>query len=155
MSDLYSAYKDKFTIAERKKLVAESLSILRQAKKKTQKEVAEAIGINVQTYSSYERGRNETPAEILVRLSLYYDVSLDVIMQKENFAKSSYNIMEQFSAMEKELQTFREKLFNGDKQAQGEFKAISEGLLALTQAIKDTHDIGLYEAKKNESDTDD
>lgn len=154
MNDLFNAYKDKFTIAERKKLVADSLRFLREDKKKTQKEIAEAIGINVQTYSSYERGRNETPAEILVRLSLYYEISLDTIMQRNNFEKSSYNVIEQFSAVDKELQTFREKLFNGDEKAQGDFKILAEGLLALTQAVKDAQDIAINKAKENESTTD-
>ncbi len=36
----------------------------------SQKEVAEAIGVSTQSYATYERGRNEAPAEVLIRLAM-------------------------------------------------------------------------------------
>ncbi len=77
-------YNNVFNKDERKLLIALSLKTIRLERAKTQKEVAEAIGLNLQTYSAYERGRNEIPAEYLVRLSYYYDMPLDILMQRDN-----------------------------------------------------------------------
>ena len=46
------------------------------------KEIASYIGINNQTYRTYEIGRNEAPQEVIVRLSFLYEVPTDYLLQK-------------------------------------------------------------------------
>lgn len=59
---------------------AEMLKLLRTQKGVTQKEVAEYLGISVAAYSLYETGQREPRLEILEELSLYFNVSLSVLV---------------------------------------------------------------------------
>lgn len=136
MDELFKAYGNLYTQAERKGLIASYIKALREAHGLSQKAVAEALDINVQTYAAYERGRNEAPAEILVRLSLYYDVPLDVIMQRDNMNKDAYAVQQQFAYFEKEIQGISDKLVAADPETQKKFKTYIEGLGQLTDMIK-------------------
>lgn len=46
----------------------------------TQKQLASILNCSQQVYSNYELGQRDTPTEILIRLSLFYDVSTDYIL---------------------------------------------------------------------------
>ena len=48
-------YDNIYTIAERKELISEMLKFHRLTNKYTQSYVAEQLGINAQTYATYER----------------------------------------------------------------------------------------------------
>lgn len=102
-------YEKQFDIAARKQMVAEMLGELRKAKGWQQKEVAEILGVSPQTYNGYEKGRNEPPVEILVRLSFLYNVPVDSIVQKDRLHAFDQSAMETVKAMEQELATLREK----------------------------------------------
>lgn len=52
---------------------------LREDSDKTQKQVAEEIGLWLNTYRNYETGDREPPFEIMIKLAKYYDVSLDYL----------------------------------------------------------------------------
>lgn len=60
MNKQFEDYHNLYTNEERKKLIANSIVALRKGLNMTQKEVAEAIGINPTTYVGYERGKSET-----------------------------------------------------------------------------------------------
>lgn len=64
---------------ERKKMIADRLKELRTEKDFTQEEVAKKIKINRTTYAGYEAERTEPNAEVLTRLAILYDVSMDYI----------------------------------------------------------------------------
>lgn len=70
-------YNDKFK--ERKKMIADRLKELRINKKLTQGDVAKEIDINRGTYAGYEIERTEPNAEVLTRLAIFYDVSMDYL----------------------------------------------------------------------------
>ena len=53
---------------------------LREDKDKTQKEIAAALNCSQQVYSNYELGQRDIPTDILIRLSKYYNVSVDYIL---------------------------------------------------------------------------
>lgn len=53
---------------------------LREDNDKTQRELAEYLGIAQNTYSNYENANREIPIELLIRLSRYYDVNLEYIL---------------------------------------------------------------------------
>ncbi len=53
---------------------------LREAKKLTQKQISEVLGIRQQVYSKYELGVRSLPLEHLVKLCKYYDISADWIL---------------------------------------------------------------------------
>ena len=45
----------------------------------TQQDIAEYLGTSQTMYARYERGANEMPIRHLIRLSQYYNVSLDYL----------------------------------------------------------------------------
>ena len=51
---------------------------LREDADKTQQEIAEYLGTSQTMYARYERGANEMPIRHLIKLSDYYQVSLDL-----------------------------------------------------------------------------
>lgn len=52
---------------------------LREDADKTQQEIAEYLGTSQTMYARYERGANEMPLRHLIKLSDYYQVSLDYL----------------------------------------------------------------------------
>lgn len=53
---------------------------LREDKDLTQKEVAKALNCSQQVYSNYELGQRDIPTDILIKLSAFYNVSVDYIL---------------------------------------------------------------------------
>ena len=60
------------------------LKDLREDADKTQKEIAEVLHDTQQHYQLYESGKREVPLWVAVRLSEYYDVSIDYIAGRTN-----------------------------------------------------------------------
>lgn len=52
---------------------------LREDADKTQQEIVEYLGTSQTMYARYERGANEMPIRHLIKLSDYYQVSLDYL----------------------------------------------------------------------------
>ena len=52
---------------------------LREDADKTQQDIAEYLGTSQTMYARYERGANEMPIRHLIKLSDYYQVSLDYL----------------------------------------------------------------------------
>ena len=77
---------------------------LREDKDKTQKEVAEDLGITQQQYSLYEKGNRTIPVDFLIMLSKYYKVSTDYILGltdiKQPYTKIKNNININFGNVE-------------------------------------------------------
>ena len=53
---------------------------LREDNDKTQKELARILNCSQQVYSNYELGQRDIPTDILIKLSKYYNVSVDYIL---------------------------------------------------------------------------
>lgn len=53
---------------------------LREERQLKQTAVANILSIKQNTYSQYERGERQIPIEALVKLSVYYGVSVDYIL---------------------------------------------------------------------------
>lgn len=60
--------------------IALRLKLARQAAKKTQKEVADALGMTYQAISNYERGKTKVESDILIKLSRIYGVSVPELL---------------------------------------------------------------------------
>jgi len=58
----------------------ERIRALREDSDKTQRELAEILNCSQQVYSNYELGQRDIPTDILIRLSLYYQVSTDYLL---------------------------------------------------------------------------
>lgn len=141
MNKLLGDYACQFSIEERKQIVAQTIQELRKAKKLTQKDVAEAIGVKLPTYSTYETGRSEPPIEILVRLSYLFNVPIDVLVQKERTYRTSKELTDQINAYKAEI-TKVEEILAQKEGTNPEAQLFVEGLKKMLEAVE--------EASKNE-----
>ena len=60
---------------------------LREDSDLTQKQVSSALNCSQQVYSNYELGQRDIPTDILIKLSRFYDVSVDYILDLSNNPK--------------------------------------------------------------------
>lgn len=88
-------------IKNHKQMVANRLKKLRTDHRYYQEEVAKATNINKLTYSGYENAHNNIPLVALVRLAIFYDVSLDYLCCRTDNPKGCYfNEVEQVKPSE-------------------------------------------------------
>ncbi|MBQ8245627.1 MAG: helix-turn-helix transcriptional regulator [Lachnospiraceae bacterium] len=136
MYEKLKAYNNLYSVKERKELITESLKTYRLLSHLQQKEVAELIGINYQTYCSYENGRSEPPAEILVRLSKLYEIPVDVLVQVDNFNKDKNNQQAQLDIYKKEVEELKEKIAEADPQTKFALNMMLNQINKLIAAIE-------------------
>ena len=65
------------------------LKDLREDKDMLQKDVAKILDMSQTGYSKYEVGTNDIPTQILIKLALFYETSIDYILGLTN-VKESY-----------------------------------------------------------------
>ena len=53
---------------------------LREDRDLTQKQMAKELNCSQQVYSNYELGQRDIPTDILIKLSKFYNVSIDYIL---------------------------------------------------------------------------
>lgn len=58
----------------------ERLRDLREDADMNQTQVARYLGMSQTGYSKYETGENDIPTQVLIKLALLYDVSIDYIL---------------------------------------------------------------------------
>ena len=133
-------YDNIYTIAERKELISEMLKFYRLSNKYTQSYVAEQLGINAQTYATYERGRNEPPAEILVRLSFFYDVPVDALVQRDPLSKNIYERKKQLNQYREIIDEVQRKVLSGDKETREQLKTLTDTVSNLIDTIEKISD---------------
>ncbi len=64
---------------------------LREDHDLTQTQIAKILGMSQTGYSKYETGENDIPTTILIKLSRYYDVSIDYLLGETNTEKRYKN----------------------------------------------------------------
>ena len=63
---------------------------LREDRDLLQRQVAERRRCSQRVYSNYERGERDIPTDILIRLSEFYDVSVDYLLGLTNNPRRNY-----------------------------------------------------------------
>lgn len=63
------------------------LEDLRIDSDKTQADIAEYLGCQREVYRRYEKGTRQIPVDLLLKLSRYYNVSIDYIVGNTNIKK--------------------------------------------------------------------
>lgn len=53
---------------------------LREDRDLTQADIAEILNVNQTTYSRYERGDINIPLDVLIKMALFFDTSIDYIL---------------------------------------------------------------------------
>lgn len=110
-------YTNLFTVEERKKIIAQAMRELRKSSGLSQKEAAAQIGISQATYSTYERGRNEPPAEILVRLSYLFKCPVDILVQRDRLYRTANDALKQVEQYRAEIAKLQQALAEGNGDA--------------------------------------
>lgn len=70
---------------------------LREDHDLTQAKLAQLIGMSQTGYSKYETGENDIPTNILIKLALLYDTSIDYMLGLTNDKKIHYTNSENTS----------------------------------------------------------
>lgn len=65
----------------------ERIRELREDNDLKQKELAAYLSVDQSTYSDYENGRINVPADMLIKIAEYYNVSLDYLVGRSNTKK--------------------------------------------------------------------
>ena len=81
-------------VNKRKTEVAHRIKMLRIEHNYSHEDVAKGTNVKVGTYSNYENGYSNTPIESLVRLAMFYNVSLDYLCCRTNNKKGCYTTEE-------------------------------------------------------------
>lgn len=99
--------------------IGDRIKLLRKKKKKTQKEVCNAIHIEQVTMSQYENNKRIPKLDILISIADYYSVSLDYLVGRidtftnisdsqthvvHSFSDNAVMLLENFEKLEKEEQ---------------------------------------------------
>lgn len=131
--NVLAPYEKQFDVATRKAMVAEMLRELRKQKGVQQKELAEALGISPQTYNGYEKGRNEPPIEMLVRLSFFYDIPVDFLVQRDRQHQFGQSAMESVHVLEQQLAGIRSDLAGTKFGENDQIQALITAMEQLTE----------------------
>ncbi|MCT6925858.1 helix-turn-helix transcriptional regulator [Metasolibacillus sp.] len=104
--------------------------------KRTQEEIAHAIGISRASYSHFENGHREPDNEILLKIADLYEVSVDYLLGREdnrglyvkerNLAYNDEEVAFQAFANDPELQQFYRELYESDEEAVKKLRDIWE-----------------------------
>lgn len=61
-------------------IFSDNIRLLRGKSGKTQRELSEQITITASRYSSYENGKSRPPMDVLIRISRFFHVSIDLLL---------------------------------------------------------------------------
>ncbi len=140
MLNPFAPYECQFTEDERKRMIGQTVSSIRKGKNYSQKEVASMLGISQATYSTYERGRTEPPAEVLVRLSFLFDCPVDVLVQRDRLARTNEDAQKQIDELKRQLQECEEQMAanGGDNPVAQAFLESMNALLRQTEQLNNS-----------------
>ena len=125
-------YNNLFDIDERKELIGQVLKELRLASGKKQSEIAELLGIKAGTYSTYENGTREMPAELIVRTSILYGLPADFLLQTEARTREIYDTKKQIDAFNDQMDELKDLISANENELNPDVK---EFLNSMTKAF--------------------
>lgn len=70
-------------------MISDRLKELRISRNLTQAQIAEGLGLKSKTYSTYECGTREPSALLIKQIALYYGVSSDYILERQNISDNN------------------------------------------------------------------
>ena len=107
-------YKGQFSTEERKHMIAQTMGQLRKGMGMSQKEAAAQIGVSQAAYSAYERGVNEPPMEMMVRLSYLFGCPIDLLAQRDRLARTAEDAREELVDVKRQIAELKAQA--GDNQ---------------------------------------
>lgn len=113
------------------KYIGNSLKTLRKQKGVSQDSLGEVLGVSLQQIQKYEQGKNRISAASLYKLSLYFEISLDVFFRQFDQVSNTENAIDIGSYELQSMQNMWLKLNDQD------FKKII--INVMDQKIKNSH----------------
>ena len=110
MYEMLKKYDYLYNKQERKELIARNITEIRKKAGLQQKEVAELLRVQYQTYRNYESGASEPPAEMLVRLSKLYEIPVDIIIGTDDYSKDKDKSNKIIEEQEREINKLKAKV---------------------------------------------
>lgn len=101
---------------------------LRKQKQLTQQDVADAINATKRTYAAWERGENDLPLDMLVRLANFYGVTTDYILGREPVTAEKKEKLPEHPTEDRERMEF---VINKDML--GDIKPLEEYIRAIVR----------------------
>lgn len=89
-------------------MISQRIKMLREAKQITAKQAAEDLGIPYTTYRNYENGVCEPNVSTLMKLAIYYNISVDWLIGNDMNEKSSPP-EDKWEALRKMLETLSDE----------------------------------------------
>ncbi len=114
-----------------------NLLLLRKGKHLRQIDIANVLGIAVSTYSYWENDINEPDVESLKKLADFFDVSIDMLLDRENLSITTLNTSVQevkqkwLSTLTKMQQSLIENVLKLNELQQYKVQAYMYGLLEV------------------------
>lgn len=108
-----------------------NLKTIRSNSGKTQKQVAEELGISLSAYRKYEQGTRRLTDELLLQLSIYFSVSVDSILESKFSASLSSPSFLEDSEMRSIVNTAVSEMNREDRQ---QFRKLLASYMALSSA---------------------
>ncbi len=121
-------YQCQFTAEERKGIIAQTIREMRMLNQLSQKEVAAAVQVKPTTYNTYETGRTEPPAEILVRLSYLFGVPVDLLVARDRLYRTSKDLSDLLGTAKDELNAMEAQIHAAGQN--------EEALMAMKEAME-------------------
>lgn len=131
-------YNNLFDIKERKDLIGQTLTALRLESGKTQAEIAELLGIKAGTYSTYENGTREMPAELIVRTAILYGLPADLILQTETRNREIYDTQKQIDAFNEQMDELKDLI--NSKELNPDVKEFLNSMTKAFESIGEQYD---------------
>lgn len=116
-------------------MLKDNLKSLREQKKITKKQVADAIGVTERAYITYEYGQRDVSTETLQKLADFYGVSTDYLLGRPGAAPPENPIDQIPTVDEMERDLFREWL-TLDKSARTAFLNVLRNIVAADNQRK-------------------
>lgn len=86
-------------------MLGERIRYMREAKKLTQKDLAERLGTTARTIGFYETGDRNPPIDTLNKLADFFDVSVDYLLGRTDIP-NLYKEKKQLEKMKKEMNKY-------------------------------------------------
>lgn len=121
-------FRVRVEVGTREKRSANNLKTIRSDSGKTQKQVAEELGISLSAYRTYEQGTRRLTDELLLQLSTYFSVSVDSILGSKFSASLSSPSFLEDSEMRSIVNAAVSEMSKEDRQ---QFGKLLESYMAL------------------------
>lgn len=121
----------KLNMEELMKQIGERIKELRKRKHWTQDELAHLLEVAPSSVGSYERGSRQPTIENLIRMSIYFNVSLDYLLCQTEDERTLANFKKEDSKELKDFLRDQSVMFSGMELSEADKQRIMDILIGL------------------------